>query len=722
MKKKRGKSRPASPKQKAAMSRMLQRKTAPPPTPLFKEEDEQGSDPTPVQTVRPSPAAAETPSSTTTPKRKPPIPKRKAPETVTAVGNPLSVSEFRDLFERVSSGQTTIAQEAAANLFPPRIFKEPDGDLASTIKEKWNQERDKKRQEQLAESVIRPLVNQAIENGVLPKPAGPVKISIKPDTETPLAASLRRSIELRKQQDQTQQSGCPPHAIIRARAGTGKTTTLIEGLKLIRGMTVSINPSEQQRVIWDTMELSRGARFVCMTAFNANIADELLKRVPPGCDAMTMHRMGNRAVWKAFGEQEPTAWATDNVTERVINYPIQAFRREKPLVARAVKQLVSLCKQNLTGFMTGKDTDWELELDLLSSHYDIDLGSPGDRSETYGLVPEVLEACKAPKGEIHFDDMIWLPIVLNLPVFRFDLLLVDEAQDLNRAQQALARKAGLRLMLCGDDCQAIYGFAGADSESLPRMEAELAATPQGCIVLPLTVTRRCGKKIVEQAQTFVPDIDAFSTNPEGLVRWHDMSQYREELPYRDLVKDGDMILCRLNGPLVSECFAFVKRGRRAEIIGRDIGQGLVATIENLKAHTVPELVSKLEGWLKQEMDKENAKKNPSEARLIALVDRYACLNCFIQEAKDILDVVRKIREVFTDNKGLEGIRMGSIHRVKGLEADRVFILQLGKEKPPKSAWQAQQERNLKYVAITRAKHELNYVTLPFRNREKGRRS
>lgn len=711
MKKKRGKSRPASPKQKAAMSKMLQRKTAPPPTPLFKEEDEQGSDPTKLSQPQGDMQNASTsigtnlssqkenqgknvpaqPATSSGGKRRPPIPKRKAPETVTAVGNPLSVSEFRDLFERVSSGQTTIAQEAAVNLFPPRIFKEPDEDPK-----------------------LRPTI-AAARNVVLSTPAR--------TEETPLAVSLRRSIELRKQQDQTQQSGCPPHAIIRARAGTGKTTTLIEGLKLIRGMTVSINPSEQQRVIWDTMELSRGARFVCMTAFNANIADELLKRVPPGCDAMTMHRMGNRAVWKAFGEQEPTAWATDNVTERVINYPIQAFRREKPLVARAIKQLVSLCKQNLTGFMTGKDTDWELELDLLSSHYDIDLGSPGDRSETYGLVPEVLEACKAPKGEIHFDDMIWLPIVLNLPVFRFDLLLVDEAQDLNRAQQALARKAGLRLMLCGDDCQAIYGFAGADSESLPRMEAELAATPQGCIVLPLTVTRRCGKKIVEQAQTFVPDIDAFSTNPEGLVCWHDMSQYRgDDLPYRNFVQDGDMILCRLNGPLVSECFAFVKRGRRAEIIGRDIGQGLVATIENLKAHTVPELVSKLEGWLKQEMDKENAKKNPSEARLIALVDRYACLNCFIQEAKDIPDVVRKIREVFTDNKGLEGIRMGSIHRVKGLEANRVFILQLGKEKPPKSAWQAQQERNLKYVAITRAKHELNYVTLPFRNREKGRRS
>ena len=76
--------------------------------------------------------------------------------------------------------------------------------------------------------------------------------------------------------------------------------------------------------------------------------------------------------------------------------------------------------------------DRDEKLDKLCSHYEIDLN--GNRSRVYDLVPQVLDLCKDVDhdGRIDFDDMIWLPVVRNLPVFRYDLLLVDECQDLNR--------------------------------------------------------------------------------------------------------------------------------------------------------------------------------------------------------------------------------------------------------------------------------------------------
>jgi superfamily I DNA/RNA helicase len=70
-------------------------------------------------------------------------------------------------------------------------------------------------------------------------------------------------------------------------------------------------------------------------------------------------------------------------------------------------------------------------------------------------------------------------------------------------------------------------------------------------------------------------------------------------------------------------------------------------------------------------------------------------------------MVRKINVIFTDK--LEGIILSTIHKSKGLEADRVFIAR--PDKLPlkvKKAWQAKQEKNLEYVAITRAKNELIY--------------
>ena len=64
-----------------------------------------------------------------------------------------------------------------------------------------------------------------------------------------LAATLKQS---KKQTDNA------PHLIIEARAGTGKTTTLVEGLKVIIGRKnlsfkdgPSITPSIQQAAIWE---------------------------------------------------------------------------------------------------------------------------------------------------------------------------------------------------------------------------------------------------------------------------------------------------------------------------------------------------------------------------------------------------------------------------------------------------------------------------------------
>ena len=54
----------------------------------------------------------------------------------------------------------------------------------------------------------------------------------------------------------------PPHVVIEARAGTGKTTTLIEGLNLLKGKTVKITPSPQQQAVWDAMWLSEQAKTI----------------------------------------------------------------------------------------------------------------------------------------------------------------------------------------------------------------------------------------------------------------------------------------------------------------------------------------------------------------------------------------------------------------------------------------------------------------------------
>jgi DNA helicase-2/ATP-dependent DNA helicase PcrA len=537
---------------------------------------------------------------------------------------------------------------------------------------------------------------------------------------------------------------CPPHLIVEARAGTGKTTTLIEGLKLIKGIPSALVPSPQQAAVWEQMQLSHDASSICFVAFNKSIATELQRRVPEGCNASTMHSMGLRAVTANFGRLDiprDASWVVRERVAKVLGMDVRELMKTRYDMLAATCKLVSLCKMNLVDASSVED------LQNLAAHYEIELN--GSASVVFDTVPKVLALCRDPKadGRMDYDDMIWLPVALGLPVIKYDLLLVDEAQDLNRCQQALARKAGTRLILVGDPKQAIYGFAGADSESMPRLSAELSETPAGCVTLPLTVTRRCGKAIVAEAQKYVPDFAAFDSNPEGTISrasyegaegtWQVLGPKgqdaagklaqmvdptaKERYSYHGLVQDGDMLLCRVNAPLVSQCFRFLKAGRKAYIQGKDVGAGLISTIKKLCKigkgpelnQSIVDLISGLSEWLHSEQAKENAKRMPAEARLIALQDRYDCLSCFCEDASTVDAVIAKIEAVFSD-ADQEGIRLSSVHKAKGLEAHRVFILQPKGATMPhpmaKSKWQREQEFNLLYVAITRAINELVYVS------------
>lgn len=563
----------------------------------------------------------------------------------------------------------------------------------------------------------------------------------------------------------------PPHVVVTARAGTGKTFTLVVGVayayrnkcrawaEVCKQLGFTPEPSPQQLAVWEQLEKSNDARTIQFTAFNKSIVNEFsakwsymireLGRAGVSFSFSTMHSCGFSAVRKNFQGVGVEEYRVRNIISEILERPSKDLMKDKPIVVLAAEKLVGLCKQNLVPLDIEDDNlegeDWKgvyEALDELSAYYEVDLEDEDGRDfrdETYRLVPKVLSRCKevATDNKIDFNDMIWLPTALGLQVFRNDLLLVDEAQDLNRAQQALAKAAGRRIVLCGDPKQAIYGFAGADCDSMPRMTKELGMQPRKVVDLPLTVTRRCGKAIVAEAKAIVPDFDAHETNPAGIISQMRYNTLTEVLAsddplqpgdtvlnfptYHRAVQDGDMILCRVNSPLVSQCFQFIRMGRKANIQGRDVAAGLIATVKKLWKDGMSRdgFINALDNWRDDEERKELAKKNPSEVRLMALADRHACLLVFLDNdsgvsehnGKDVM--MASIQRIFSDDK-TTGIKLSSIHRAKGMESKRVFFLTpKGAECPhpmAKSAWQREQEMNLRYVAITRAIEELVYVS------------
>ena len=566
-----------------------------------------------------------------------------------------------------------------------------------------------------------------------------------------------------------------PHLIVSARAGTGKSTTILLGVvglcggdptlipASVAGKEVKIVPSPQQIAVWESINLSKShAKSIHLAAFNYFIAEHLSASVkafglPDYVTASTMHSMGLKAVTSTYGRVEvckPANKRVETIVERMLPQyaDIWEIRRKRSGLLPLIVDLVGLCKMNL---LNGTPEEC---YGLVAHHAMNPDQDESILSEAISLVGPVLEKCADVEHDrmIDFNDMIWIPIRNRLSVRKYDLFFGDEVQDWNRCQQALAKKAGHRLVLVGDERQAIYGFAGADSESMSRMRKELMGMyycgtsdvdnrhiyadgkhcdycsvrrdtleGRGCVVLPLTVTRRCGKAIVEEARKIVPDFEAHDSNGPGNIRRAGLDEESvfcdqttgsstNRTTYHAICQDGDMVLCRLNAPLVSECFKFLKAGRKATIQGRDVGQGLVSTIKATKAETVTDLIHGLGKWVSDATAKEQAKKHPSEDRLIAINDRYDCIMAFVDGAQSVAEVLRKIESIFTDSKDSPGIKLSSVHKAKGLEAKRVFIIQTEKARMShpmaKTKWQVEQEYNILYVAITRAIEELVYVS------------
>jgi DNA helicase II / ATP-dependent DNA helicase PcrA len=313
-----------------------------------------------------------------------------------------------------------------------------------------------------------------------------------------------------------------------------------------------------------------------------------------------------------------------------------------------------------------------------------------------------------------FDDMIYAPLVHDMKMWLNQWVLIDEAQDTNPARRAFAKKIlapGGRLIAVGDPHQAIYGFTGADNDALDIIAREFSAQR-----LPLTVSYRCAKAVVSQAQTLVYHIQAADSAPEGSFGMMDAVQFAQCQP---TLGPSDAVLRRNTKPLVELAFDLIKKGIGCHVEGKDIGNGLVALARRWKkALTVADLLDRLDDHLARQSERLMAKGQ--EMKLESLNDRIETIKVIASNLPDdapLGELVVRIKSLFEDTEPgtpARHVTLSTAHKSKGREWERVFIYGRNKFMPSKFArqqWQMDQETNLQYVAITRAKQTLWEVTL-----------
>ena len=463
-------------------------------------------------------------------------------------------------------------------------------------------------------------------------------------------------------------------AIVRAVAGAGKTSALIEGLKLMEGS-------------------------IFFGAYNKKIAEEISARAPKrdGLFISTMHAAG----FKAWRRMAPSVRVEANKCRDIFRDACRRNPQYSPFEG-AVLSLVSYAKQAAVG-VTSSVGDRSVWFNLLE-HFDVETG--GEDDLVIALSKKLLQkSIELDHVVIDFDDMIYAPLIHKVKAYEHDWVLIDEAQDTNASRRALALlmlKRGGRLVAIGDDHQAIYGFTGADSNAL-----ELIGKAVSAVSLPLTVTYRCPKSIVSFAQNYVSHIQAHESAPEGVVR-----NLMETEKLVDAAKPGDAILCRFNAPIIKTAYSFIAAGVPAKVEGREIGSGLKTLARRWKSKSFSVLLDHLADYSDRETSKFRAKEQESKAA--AIEDKVECLNILIARVQRIdpnaTNVVERvcteIDSIFGDNVGVECVLLSTIHKSKGREWKKVFWLQTGPSKWARKDWELEQENNLCYVAATRAIEEL----------------
>lgn len=253
-----------------------------------------------------------------------------------------------------------------------------------------------------------------------------------------------------------------------------------------------------------------------------------------------------------------------------------------------------------------------------------------------------------------------------------------------------------RIICVGDRNQSIYGFRGADHNAVPNLIEALKAK-----TLPLSITYRCPKAIVEKAKLIVPNIEANPSAPNGIVR---------EVPSLEAaiqeMKPNDFVLCRCVAPTVSCCMKLLKAGKRAFVKGRDIGQNIISFIDSFDPSNLEDLHDKIS--LKVMNDVGMLQSKGKEMQAIALQDKAETVFALSEGITTIAELKAKIENLFADD-GKGAIMCSTVHKVKGLEANRVYILRPDLIPHPKACTEQarQQEINLEYVAITRVKYDKN---------------
>mgnify|MGYP003300460281 CR=1 FL=1 len=475
------------------------------------------------------------------------------------------------------------------------------------------------------------------------------------------------------------------NCVIKAGAGAGKTLTAVTSMKLI--------PNKQKCLF---------------IAFNKSIVDELNKKLDGynNVTVRTIHSLGFLMLKRNFKQDfviDEFKYRTfvknniGNLTNLFEEKKLTNIQQNQYL--ENIIQLIDLSRFN--------NAQSEKEIKKIALKYTMPIFF--DECE---IVVKALNWGKENIDKIDYTDMVWLPNELSLKPqgLQYDWVFIDESQDLSMIAVHLFLKCfkrGTRFVSIGDENQSINQFAGSSDEAFNYLCNYPYTT-----LFDLPITYRCDQKITTFANKIVPTLLCRKNADEGKIKHNVKMSY---------LKNGDMVLARTKAPLIKLYTRLLRRNVKCYIKGQEIGDNLLKIISNYNFNELNQDLKKDGLFVRLYDNMFNERNKLMETHGLEMDD--ATLSTYIMNIYDTINTLYVLSENKTTKEQLidniktifgnenDGVCLSTIHKAKGLEADNVYILchSAMPSKLAKTKWEQEQERNLMYVAYTRAKHCLGFI-------------
>jgi superfamily I DNA/RNA helicase len=504
-----------------------------------------------------------------------------------------------------------------------------------------------------------------------------------------------------------------------APAGSGKTTTLVG------------------RIAW-LIDEGAAPESVCAITFNKRAAEELRERVATALEPLaadlagrvrirTFHALGLEMLRGAGATVEPLV--------------------DRDEVLRAVRPEMQVAERRRLDTVFSR---FKLELDIEPLEIEAD-PEAGPIARTFAAY----EAEIRRRGGLDFDDLVARALRLlegdsaALAVWRERCahLLVDEAQDLDRAQVRLALILAApenRIFLVGDDDQSIYGWRLADvrrllglaDEALPDLRRVDLETNYRC---PAVVLDRAVRLVEHNVERFPKVIragpDAAGTLILVPTAADDIDRAAAVLAFWPDDGTSRAVLARTNRellPVVAAALRLAVPFHAAELhlpIESPLVDEIVALARGRgeTSHPLVALGALSERAASAQRPGPGPESGPEEAEdplldrgaiVAALIGWAAHCETFGELGAAIEATRRRLDELRRDDAPL---LLATAHGTKGLEFDHVAVIGLDDGRFPSArsvaeavepARAMEEERRLAYVAWTRARRSLTLVYDP----------